>query len=214
MRTERTEKQIRILLVDAQEIYRIGLAAALRDEDAIHVAADAANLREGIRLFGTIRPDVVISALRLRDACLIDDLPEFFAINSQARILILADRAGDAEISRAMRLGARGCICRDAKPELLKAAIRTLFAGRRYLSPEIAKLLSENLWQEELTPAEERVLRMLVGGMANKEIAFALDVSENTVKTHISAIFEKLGVSDRTSAATLAIRRGLVKIDL
>lgn len=214
MRTGDTQKQIRVLLIDAQEIYRIGIAAVLRDEDDVHIAAEAANLRDAVHLIGTIKPDVIISALRLLDSCVIDDLPGIFALDPRARVLILADRVGDAEISKAMRLGALGCICRDAKPEALKAAIRSVFAGKRYLSPEIAKLLSENLWQEVLTPAEERVLIMLVGGMANKEIAFALDVSENTVKTHISAIFGKLGVSDRTSAATLAIKRGLVKIDL
>ena len=99
-------------------------------------------------------------------------------------------------------------------PEDLVKAIRTVAAGRKFIPNDIAQILSENLGKEELTPSESTVLRMIVGGMSNKEIAFALDVSENTVKTHIQNIFGKIGVSDRTSAATTAIKRGLVRVDL
>lgn len=87
-------------------------------------------------------------------------------------------------------------------------------AGRKYIPSEIAEILSEHTGQEELTPTEANVLRMIVGGMSNREIAFAMDNSENTIKTHIHNIFGKIGVSDRTSAATLAIKRGLVRIDI
>ncbi|MCY7348137.1 MAG: response regulator transcription factor, partial [Pyrinomonadaceae bacterium] len=93
-------------------------------------------------------------------------------------------------------------------------AIRVVNAGKKYIPADIAEILSENFGQEELTPREQNILQMLVGGNSNKEIAFDLNVSENTVKTHVKNVFEKLGVSDRTSAATLAIKRGLVRIDL
>jgi DNA-binding NarL/FixJ family response regulator len=148
------------------------------------------------------------------DSCAIDDLDNYFIEDPKAKIIVLAEHAGDAEISNALKKGARGYICEDVAPENLVKAIRTVAAGRTYVQPEIAEILSENYGREELTPAESTVLRMIVGGMSNKEIAFALDVSENTVKTHAKNIFDKLGVSDRTSAATTAIKRGLVRIDL
>src|SRR5207342_1207012 len=105
-------------------------------------------------------------------------------------------------------------ICKDVEPDELIKAIRTVNEGRKYIPADIAEILSEHVGQEELTPTEANVLRMIVGGMSNKEIGFALDISENTVKTHVQNIFGKIGVSDRTSAATLAIKRGLVRVDI
>ena len=129
-------------------------------------------------------------------------------------VLGVGKDAGDAEITKALKKGALGYICKDVTPEELVTAIRTVAAGRKFIPPNVASILSEHIGSEELTPAESNILRMIVGGMSNKEIAFALDISENTVKTHASNIFDKLGVSDRTSAATLAIKRGLVRTDL
>ena len=126
----------------------------------------------------------------------------------------MAEHAGDAEISRALKKGAAGYICKDVAPEELIDAIKAVAAGRKYIPGNIAQVLTENLGREELTPTESNVLRMIVGGMSNKEIAFAMDISENTVKSHIQNIFGKIGVSDRTSAATTAIKRGLVRVDL
>ena len=103
---------------------------------------------------------------------------------------------------------------KDVSTQDLVKAIRTVNAGRKFIPAEIAEILSEHIGQEELTATETNVLRMIVGGMSNKEIAFALDNSENTIKTHVQNIFGKIGVSDRTSAATQAIKRGLVRIDL
>ncbi len=134
--------------------------------------------------------------------------------NGRAKILILAEHAGDAEISRSLKKGASGYVCKDISESELIRAIRAVNTGGKYIPAEIAGILSENYGQEELTPAERKILQMIVGGNSNKEIAFDLNVSENTVKTHVKNVFEKLGVSDRTSAATLAIKRGLVRIDI
>ena len=152
--------------------------------------------------------------MRLPDSCTIDDLDNYFIENPKAKIIVLAEHAGDAEIAKALKKGALGYICKDVTPEDLIKAIRAVAAGRKFIPAEIAVVLSENIGKEELTPAESNILRMIVGGMSNKEIAFALDISENTVKTHARNIFDKLGVSDRTSAATTAIKRGLVRTNL
>lgn len=184
------------------------------NDEHIRLIGEADNGEDGFRLFEDLNPDVTILGLRFPDHCTIDDLDKYFAERPKARVIVLAEHAGDAEIARALKKGALGYICKDISPGELVDAIKTVAAGRKYIPDEIAQILSENIGQEELTPTESNVLRMIVGGMSNKEIAFALDISENTVKSHNQNIFGKIGVSDRTSAATTAIRRGLVRVDL
>lgn len=202
------------MLVEYQTLVKIGIRTVLSASEDFEIVGEVANGAEGFELFKELNPDVVILSLRLPDSCAIDTLDDYFVAQGQAKILVLADTAGDAEISKALKKGALGYICKDISPEELMKAIRTVASGRKYIPSDIAEILSEHLGEEELTKTESSVLRYLVGGMSNKEIAFALDVSENTVKTHVKNIFEKLGVSDRTSAATLAIKRGLVRIHL
>ncbi|MGD9588606.1 MAG: LuxR C-terminal-related transcriptional regulator [Pyrinomonadaceae bacterium] len=204
----------KILLIENQPLTRIGIRSVIDGEPDIELVGETDNASDGFTKFRELRPDVTILGLRLPGSCAIDDLDGYFAHDSKAKIIVLAEHAGDAEIAKALKKGAMGYICKDVTPEDLVKAIRTVAAGRKFIPNEIAQILSENLGKEELTPTESNVLRMIVGGMSNKEIAFALEVSANTVKTHVQNIFGKIGVSDRTSAATTAIRRGLVRVDL
>jgi DNA-binding NarL/FixJ family response regulator len=205
---------IRILLIEAQPLTRLGVRSVLAGENGIELIGEAETAANGFEKFRGLKPDVTVLGLRLPDSCTLDDLDNYFIEEPKTRIIMLAEHAGDAEISRALKKGAAGYICRDVSPEELLEAIRTVAKGRKYIPSDIAAIVSENLGREELTPTEQTVLRMIVGGMSNKEIAFGLDISENTVKTHVKNIFDKIGVSDRTSAATTAIKRGLVRIDL
>ena len=205
---------IHTLLIESQPLTRLGIGSVLSKTDDIVLAGEADNAADGLRLFSDLKPDVTILGLRFPDSCAIDDLDNYFVITPNAKIIVLAEHAGDAEIKRALKKGAFGYICKDIEPDELLKAIRTVNAGRKYIPAEIAGILSEHVGQEDLTDAETNVLRMVVGGMSNKEIAFALDNSENTIKSHVQNIFGKIGVSDRTSAATTAIKRGLVRIDL
>ncbi len=205
---------ITLLLIENQPLTRLGVRTVIDGENNIEFAGEADNAAEGFELFRRLKPDVTILGLRFPDSCSIDDLDNYFIEDPTARIIVLAEHAGDAEISKALKKGAAGYICKDIEPVDLITAIKTVAAGRKYIPDEIAQILNENLGQETLTPSETNVLRMIVGGMSNKEIAFALDVSENTVKTHVKNVFDKIGVSDRTSAATTAIKRGLVRVDL
>lgn len=207
-------RMISLLLIENQPLTRLGVRSVIDGEADIELAGASDNAADGFELFKRLRPDVTILGLRFPDSCSIDDLDNYFIEDPKARIIVLAEHAGDAEITKALRKGAAGYICKDVSPGELVTAIRTVAAGRKYIPEDIAQILSENIGQEDLTPAEANVLRMIVGGMSNKEIAFALDVSENTVKTHVKNIFDKIGVSDRTSAATTAIKRGLVRVDL
>lgn len=204
----------RLLLIENQPLTRLGVRTVIEGESDIDLAGETDNAADGFQLFKDLRPDVTILGLRLPDSCAIDDLDNYFIADPKARIIVLAEHAGDAEITKALRKGAAGYICKDVSPGELVDAIHAVAAGRKYIPEDIAQILSENLGQEDLTRAEANVLRMIVGGMSNKEIAFALDVSENTVKTHVKNIFDKIGVSDRTTAATTAIKRGLVRVDL
>lgn len=207
-------ESIRVLIVEYQALTRIGIKSVFAGTENISVVAEADNADDGFRLFSETAPDVTILGLRFPTSCSIDDLEKYYARDRRARIIVLAEHAGDAEINRALKKGALGYICKDVTPGELIKAVESVNAGRKFIPAAIAGILGEHIGDEELTPTESGVLRMIVGGMSNKEIAFALDISENTVKTHVQNIFGKIGVSDRTSAATVAIKRGLVRIDL
>lgn len=205
---------IKVLLIENHALVRLGIRAALAETADLELIGEAETSDKGFTLFRELDPDVTILGLRFPDSCSIDDLDNYFVTTPNAKIIVLADHAGDGEIKRALKKGAAGYVCKDIAPDELITAIRTVAVGKKYIPADIAGILSEHIGQEELTDAEATVLRMIVGGMSNKEIAFALDNSENTIKTHVQNIFGKIGVSDRTSAATTAIKRGLVRVDL
>jgi two-component system, NarL family, response regulator len=205
---------ITVLAIENQPLTRLGIKALFSSVDDIDLLGDASTPEDGFRMFREMKPDVTLLGLRFPGTCTIDDLEKYFAERPAAKIVILAEHAGDNEIKRALKKGAAGYVLKNVGPSDLLDAVRTVHAGRKYIPSEIAGILSEAVSREDLTAAEASVLQMIVGGMSNKEIAFALDVSENTVKSHVQNIFGKLGVSDRTSAATLAIKRGLVRIDI
>jgi two-component system NarL family response regulator len=205
---------LRILIIENQTLARIGIRTVLSANGGFEIVGESDSGAEGFQRFRELKPDVTILGLRLPDSCAIDTLNDYFAADKRARVLVLADTAGDAEISKALKKGALGYICKDISPDELVKAIGTVAAGKKYIPSDIAEILSESFGSEELTASETRILQQIVAGKANKEIAFEMEISENTVKTHVKNIFEKLGVSDRTSAATLAIRRGLVRIHL
>ena len=204
---------IRILLIENQILTRVGIRTLLEKYDDFAIVGEADSGVEGFALFRELKPDVTVLSLRLPDSCAIDVLHDYLIENNRAKIIVLAEHAGDAEISKSLKKGALGYVCKDVSENELIAAIRAVAAGRKFVPNEIAEILSENFGREELTAAEQKILQAIVGGKSNKEIAFGANVSENTVKTHVKNIFDKLGVSDRTTAATLAIRRGLVRMD-
>ncbi len=208
------QKKIRVLLIEYQTLTRIGVKTVLAAQSDIEIVGEAASGAAGFELFKQTNPDVVILGLRLPDTCAIDVLSGYFAENSAAKIIVLAEHAGDAEISKSLKKGALGYVCKDVSENDLVRAIRTVNSGRKYIPQDIADILTENFGQEELTPSEQKTLQFVAKSLSNKEIARNFGISENTVKTHVKNIFDKLGVSDRTSAVTSAIKRGLVRVDL
>lgn len=204
--------QISVLLVENETVTRIGLKTILENGGDIKIVGEAETGSTGFEMFRTLKPDVTILSLRLPESCAVEEMDEYFAEDKNAKIIVLAEHAGDAEIRQALKKGALGYICKDVSTEELIKAVRVVNASHKYIPQDIANILSEHLGEEELTKTEKRVLKMIVSGMSNKEIAFSLEVSENTTKTHVKNIFDKLRVSDRTSATTMAIKRGLVRI--
>lgn len=210
----KSKNLIRILIIENQAIVRAGIKTILSEQTDFEIVGETETSTEGFRRFQELKPDVTLISLRLPESCAVDEIERFLIENKKAKIIVLADHAGDAEISRSLKQGAFGYVCKDVRADDLVMAIRTVGAGRKYIQDEVANILSESIGLEELTKSERKILQAIVSGKANKEIAFDFNVSENTVKTHVKNVFEKLGVSDRTSAATLAIRRGLVRIDI
>ena len=211
---DKLQNPIRVLLIENQTLTRIGIRTILEAQNGFEIVGEAETGAKGFELFRELKPDVTILGLRLPDSCAVDEIGNYLVADKRAKIIVLAEHAGDSEISRSLKKGAFGYICKDISADELVKAIRVVNAGRKYIPTEIANILSENLGQEDLTPAEGKILDKIVKGQSNKEIAYNLEISENTVKTHVKNIFDKLNVSDRTSAATLAIKRGLVRIDV
>jgi len=205
---------IRILIIESETLVRVGVRTILSSQTDFEIVGEAETIEKGFDLFKQTNADVVLMSLRFAETCAIDEIERFLKFAPRAKIIVLASHAGDAEISRSLKIGAFGYVCKDISEDELIKAVRIITSGKKYIPSGVANILSENLGQEQLTNAEKRILKTIVEGLSNKEIARKLDISENTVKTHIKNIFDKIDVSDRTSAATTAIRRGLVRVDL
>jgi DNA-binding NarL/FixJ family response regulator len=208
---------IRVLVVDDHPVVRHGLIAILRYEQDIEVVGDAADGVEAVRLILERRPDVVLLDLRLPQLSGIEVMRQVRAQAPLVRFLVLTTYDTDEYIAPALAAGAQGYLLKDATPDELARAVRALVQGGAALEPGVAARLLERMSEtergEELSGRELEVLRRLVAGASNKAIAVQLNLSENTVKSHISHIFSKLGVQSRAEAVGVALQRGLVPMD-
>jgi two-component system NarL family response regulator len=204
---------IRVLLADDHAIVRSGVAEILNHQPGITVAAQAADGGEAVELYRRHHPDVALVDLRMPTLDGVHVVEQIRAEFPEAVIVILTTYDTDDDIERALRAGAKAYLLKDVAPGDLVACVRAVRAGRRWVSPVIAAKLADRLTRVQLTPREMDVLRLLAAGKANREIAAALFVSEGTVKIHITHLYEKLGVTSRTTAISTAVRRGLVRID-
>jgi len=192
---------------------RMGLSASLNVEPDMEVVAEAGNGEAAQAAYRKHHPSLVIMDVRLpgtsgaeATAAIVQEFPE-------ARILMLSTHSGEEEVFRSLQAGARGYILKSAMREELLRAIREVFQGRPYLDPTVAPLLAARMSHRSLTGRELEVLRMVAKGLGNKEIAASLSIAEVTVKLHVSHVLEKLGVKDRTEAATVALQRGIIFLE-
>ncbi|MBL9199828.1 MAG: response regulator transcription factor [Opitutaceae bacterium] len=211
-RTITPVKKIRILLVDDHAVMRMGLTTAANDASDMDVVADVENGHDAIEAYRRHRPDVVVLDLRLQGMGGVDTIRALREEFKAARILIFTNYAKGEEIYLALKAGAAGFVLKGMPLDRLLEAIRAVHQGSQYIPSEIATRIGERMLAQ-LSPREIEVLQLLARGLSNKEIAAQLGVVEGTVKIHITSIFSKLGVSDRTQALIEAIRRGIVQIE-
>lgn len=208
---------IRILVVDDHPVVRHGLVSILRWEPDMELVGAAADGLEAVRLILEHRPDVVLLDLRLPNLSGIEVMRQVHPQVPDVRFLVLTTYDTDEYIAPALTAGAQGYLLKDTTPEELSRAVRALMQGGAALEPAVAARLlermSENDGTEDLSARELEVLRLLVTGGSNKSIAGHLNLSENTVKSHISNILSKLGVQSRGEAVAFALQHGLVPLE-
>jgi len=202
---------IRVLLVDDHPLSRQGVRVLIEVQDDMEAVAEAGNGREALAQFRAHRPDITLMDLQMPEMGGLDAISAIRAEFPDARIIVLTTYAGDVQALRALKAGAQGYVLKNMLHKELVDTIRAVHAGKKVLSPEVTYELAQHVMDDLLTPAEVRVLHLIAQGNANKEIARALDVSEETVKTQVRSILSKLGAKDRTHAAMIAFRRGILE---
>jgi len=205
-------KSIRILAVDDHPLVRQGISGLLAVQSDMSLVAEASNGRDAIQQFRAHRPDVTLMDLQMPEMSGLDAIIAIRNEFPEARIVVLTTYTGDVQILRALKAGARAYLLKSLLHKELLETIRAVHAGKKTLSPEASFQLAEHLTDDALTPAEIKVLRLIAAGNANKQIADQLAISEETVKSQVKNILSKLGASDRTHAAVIGIRRGIIEV--
>ena len=205
-------KRIRILAVDDHPILRQGIAGLIADESDMTLVSQAANGREAIQQFRAHRPDVTLMDLQMPEMNGLDAMIAIRGEFPEARIIMLTTYTGDVQARRALQAGARAYLLKNSLHKELLDTIRAVHAGRKNLSPEVSFDLAEHAAEDTLSPLEVRVLRLIADGNSNKEIAARLSVTEDSAKGHVRNILSKLGANDRTHAAMIGIKRGIIEV--
>jgi DNA-binding NarL/FixJ family response regulator len=203
---------IRTLVVDDHHVVRQGLVALLKVMPEIEIVGEASDGVEAIELHRRLRPDITLMDLQLPKLGGVAAITKIRAENPAARFIVLTTFDGDEDIFRSLQAGAKAYLLKGMTVDDLLSTIRAVHAGKTSISPAIAEKLADRMATQDLTVRELDVLERIVAGRANKEIASDLSISEATVKTHVNNLLSKLGVSDRTNAATVAIQRGLAHL--
>jgi two-component system, NarL family, response regulator len=203
---------IRVLIADDHAIVRSGLVRMVELTEGMKVIAEAATGIEAVALFRQYQPDVTLMDLRMPEMNGVEAIAAILQEFPTAHIAILTTYDTDEDIFRGLQAGAKGYLLKDSKMVELIDAIRTLHTGKRYIPPAVGAKLAERMAQPELSGRELEVLRLMSLGKTNQQMCNELNISESTIKFHINNIFSKLGVSDRTQAVLIAIKRGMTDL--
>ncbi|HTV39320.1 MAG TPA: response regulator transcription factor [Candidatus Sulfotelmatobacter sp.] len=206
------ETNIRILVADDHYVVRMGVIAMINDEDDMDVVAEAANGIQAIELFKKHRPDLALLDSRMPLRSGIQAAKEIRGLATAARIVMLTAFEGDEDIFQALDAGAQGYVLKHSTDKDLIPAIRAVAAGEDWIPREVEERLASRKTYEPLTPRELVVLHEMAKGLANKQIASVLNITQNTAKGYLKNILYKLKAADRTEAVTVAIQRGLIHL--
>jgi DNA-binding NarL/FixJ family response regulator len=202
---------IRIMAVDDHPLLRQGIASLVDGQSDMKIVAEASNGREAIQQFRTHHPDVTLMDVQMPEMNGVDAMVAIRDEFPEARIIVLTTYTGDVQVMRALKAGARAYLLKNSLHKDLLDTIRAVYSGKKTISPEASFELAEHATDDALTPAEIRVLRLIAAGNANKQIAAQLSITEETVKGRVKNIFSKLGANDRTHAAMIGLKRGIIE---
>ena len=203
---------IRILMVDDHTLLREGIAELIADETDMVLVGEAGNGREAIEQFRKHHPDVTLMDLQMPKMCGLDAMIAIRGEFPEARIIVLTTYMGDVQVLRALKAGARAYLLKNTLRTELLRTIRAVHEGDKSLSPEVSFQLAEHVAEETLSPTEVRVLRLIADGNSNKEIASELSATEDTIKGQVRSILSKLNAHDRTHAAMIGVKRGIIDL--
>jgi DNA-binding NarL/FixJ family response regulator len=203
---------IRVLVADDHPVVAQGLVSLLECEADITVVGQAYDGCQAVELFHQHQPDVTLMDLRMPQMDGVAAITAICTLVDDARIIVLTTYDSDEDIYRGLRAGAKGYLLKDAEPDELLVAIRMVHNGKKYIPPDIGAKLAERMSNPQLSDRELEVVHLMVGGNSTQEISTALSIAESTVKFHVNNILSKLGVSDRTQAIVVALKRGIVSI--
>lgn len=213
-------KVARILVVDDQMLFRTGLCSLLAAEPRVNVIGQAADGAEAVKEAIRLRPDVILMDLRMPNVDGIEATRQVVERVPGTKVLILTTFESDSQVLQALKAGASGYVLKDSSATAIVNSVVAVMSGERVMSSAVANRVLEMLtgtvtpkeFYDGLTDREVEILRLLAGGTGNKQIAYRLKISEKTVRNHVSNMYEKLGIYDRTQAVLYAVRKGLVEV--
>jgi DNA-binding NarL/FixJ family response regulator len=211
---------VRVLIADDQTLFRVGLARLLEEDPRVQIIGQAGDGAEAVKLAGALKPDVVLMDLKMPNLDGIEATRQIAASLPGVKVLLLTTFEADNHVIQALKAGASGYILKDSKPDSIVSSLLAVMAGERVMASAVANRVLEMLtgtttpkeFYDGLTGREIEILKLLAGGMANKQIAYKLKISEKTVRNHVSNMYEKLNIYDRSQAVLYAVRKGLVEI--
>ena len=211
---------VRVLIADDQTLFRVGLARLLEEDERVKIVGQAGDGAEAVKLAGSLKPDVVLMDLKMPNLDGIEATRQIVSAHQGVKVLLLTTFEADNHVIQALKAGASGYILKDSKPDSIVSSLLAVMAGERVMASAVANRVLEMLtgtttpkeFYDGLTGREIEILKLLAGGMANKQIAYKLKISEKTVRNHVSNMYEKLNIYDRSQAVLYAVRKGLVEI--
>ena len=211
---------VRVLIADDQTLFRVGLARLLEEDPRVEIVGQAGDGVEAVKLAGSVAPDVILMDLKMPNLDGIEATRQILAKYPSVKVLLLTTFEADNHVIQALKAGASGYILKDSRPDSIVSSLLAVMAGERVMASAVANRVLEMLtgtttpkeFYDGLTGREIEILKLLAGGMANKQIAYKLKISEKTVRNHVSNMYEKLNIYDRSQAVLYAVRKGLVEI--